>query len=299
MTGTPPKDMRFALRAGPNDGGVKVLIPFPGPVSFSVYANDVRVEPNPFDDLLGKPAPVAKTACGQSAYFARANYLDFYITPGCVVELRQRDAIQSSVRIEWTLDEFYADGGTSRFTDRLASVLGIPASRIRVLQVYEGSVIISTEIVENEPEAINVPVDPENPVEPPPEDLTEIKTDLQVKVLEPPVNAQDPPVLGAPVIGLIVDTVVEVGTVPDPPYYDPKIDGLPPNPFNDLEEEDVDTTKTELEGNDEDDELIGTLEEDYYIFGRDGDDVIVGNSGADEILGGEGKDEINGKEGDD
>lgn len=105
--------------------------------------------------------------------------------------------------------------------------------------------------------------------------------------------------MGAPVIGLIVDEVVESGTVPDPPYYDPRIDGLPPNPFNDLEEEDVDTTKTELEGTDEEDELIGTLEEDYYIFGREGDDVIVGNSGADEILGGDGNDRIDGKEGDD
>jgi len=155
MTGTPPKDMRFALRADAGEGGMKVLIPFPGPVAFSVYAaegNDdlEKVTENPFLDVLGKPAPVEGSQCGQNAYFPRANYLDFWITPGCVVELRFRDSISSSVRVDWTLDEFFADGGTSAFIDRLASVLGIDASRIRVLQVYEGSVIILSEVIENE-----------------------------------------------------------------------------------------------------------------------------------------------------
>jgi len=156
MKGTAPKDMRFALRADAGEGGMKVLIPFTGPVSHSVYAAEgdddlAKVAANPFMDSLGKPNPVQGTQCGQNAYFPRANYLDFWITPGCVVELRARDAIASSVRVEWTLDEFFADGGTSQFIDRLASVLGIDASRIRVLQVYEGSLVALFEILEQEP----------------------------------------------------------------------------------------------------------------------------------------------------
>jgi len=53
MNGTPPKDMRFALKAGANEGGMKVLIPFVGPVAFSVYAAEgggelEKVTANPF-----------------------------------------------------------------------------------------------------------------------------------------------------------------------------------------------------------------------------------------------------------
>lgn len=44
--------------------------------------------------------------------------------------------------MEWTLADFWADGGTSTFVDRIASVLGIHPSRVLVLQVYEGSVIV-------------------------------------------------------------------------------------------------------------------------------------------------------------
>lgn len=48
----------------------------------------------------------------------------------------------TKVRMEWTLAEFYADGGTTRFVDRMAAVLGIDVSQIKVVAVYEGSVII-------------------------------------------------------------------------------------------------------------------------------------------------------------
>lgn len=40
------------------------------------------------------------------------------------------------------MDEFYADGGTVKFADRISAVLGIHASTIKVVAVYKGSVII-------------------------------------------------------------------------------------------------------------------------------------------------------------
>ena len=46
------------------------------------------------------------------------------------------------MRLSWTLEEFYADGGTTTFTDRVAATLGVPAWRIKTVAVYEGSVII-------------------------------------------------------------------------------------------------------------------------------------------------------------
>jgi len=98
------------------------------------------------------PGPVAKTSCGQNRYVGRGNFLEFYITPGCEILLKTRDAIQSSVRMEWTLEEFYADGGTSTFIDRVASVLGIHPSQVLILQVYEGSVVCQYSILADEDE---------------------------------------------------------------------------------------------------------------------------------------------------
>jgi hypothetical protein len=45
------------------------------------------------------------------------------------------------------LAEFYADGGTTTFTDRVAATLGIPAWRIKTVAVYEGSVIVLFDIL--------------------------------------------------------------------------------------------------------------------------------------------------------
>lgn len=56
----------------------------------------------------------------------------------------------TKVRLEWTLAEFYADGGVTRFVDRMAASLGISAHRIKTVAVYEGSVIIDFAIEADE-----------------------------------------------------------------------------------------------------------------------------------------------------
>jgi hypothetical protein len=66
--------------------------------------------------------------CGENRYIGVKNILEFYITPGCEVVVRPVDSIKSAVRLAWTMNEFYASGGTTSFTDRVAGVLGIHAS---------------------------------------------------------------------------------------------------------------------------------------------------------------------------
>jgi len=50
--------------------------------------------------------------------------------------------IKASIRMQWTLAEFFKAGGTTRFIDRMAASIGVHESRIKVAMVYEGSVII-------------------------------------------------------------------------------------------------------------------------------------------------------------
>lgn len=56
------------------------------------------------------------------------------------------------VRMQWDLKSFFADGGTTSFADRMAGALGIHASSIKVVGVYQGSVILDYEIGADEEE---------------------------------------------------------------------------------------------------------------------------------------------------
>ena len=54
--------------------------------------------------------------------------------------------------MNWTMSEFFSNGGTTKFVDRLAASLGVPSYRVKVVSVYEGSVVVDFNI-EQEPVA--------------------------------------------------------------------------------------------------------------------------------------------------
>jgi hypothetical protein len=51
--------------------------------------------------------------------------------------------------LQWTAAEFFAGDSVTTFTQRLASVLGIDASRIKVVSVFEGSVNVEVQILDD------------------------------------------------------------------------------------------------------------------------------------------------------
>ena len=152
FSGTPPKKMRVNLAA--TTGGTKIRIPYPIAGSVSVKANGKSKAYTPWDESLGRNGPLTKTkGCGENRFVGIENFLEFYITPGCVIEIEPRDAIMTKVRMEWTMAEFYSDGGTTRFVDRLAASLGIASYRIKTVAVYEGSVVVDFVIEAEEGES--------------------------------------------------------------------------------------------------------------------------------------------------
>ena len=54
------------------------------------------------------------------------------------------------VRMEWTIDAFFKSGGTTTFMDRLAGSLGIHASNIKMVSVYQGSLVINYAITQDD-----------------------------------------------------------------------------------------------------------------------------------------------------
>lgn len=68
------------------------------------------------------------------------------MTPYCLIEVKPVDAILSNVRMQWTMDEFYDNGGPTSFIDRVSASLGIHASQMKVVAVYTGSLVVEYEI---------------------------------------------------------------------------------------------------------------------------------------------------------
>lgn len=77
------------------------------------------------------------------------NILEFFITPDCPVFIRPMNAIQLGVRLDFTFDTFFEQGGVTTFIDNMAAVLGVHKADIKVVSVYEGSVIVDFEVIEN------------------------------------------------------------------------------------------------------------------------------------------------------
>jgi hypothetical protein len=148
-TGTPPKNMRYTLRSDSGTKGVVVKVPYPNAGAYSVSINSVIIQPLGWDSATRKPKLIdtATAVCGTNRFVGVENYLEFYLTPGCIAVIAARDAILSSVRLQWTAVEFFEGDGVTTFCQRMASVLGIDASRIKVVSVYEGSLNVNFQIL--------------------------------------------------------------------------------------------------------------------------------------------------------
>jgi len=54
------------------------------------------------------------------------------------------------------MDEFFSNGGTTTFVDRLVASLGIHASTVKVVGVAPGSVVVDYEITPSEDEPMSI-----------------------------------------------------------------------------------------------------------------------------------------------
>jgi len=58
--------------------------------------------------------------------------------------------------MEWTMDKFFADGGTTAFVDRLCASLGIHASTVKVVGAAAGSIVVNYEILPSADEPMTI-----------------------------------------------------------------------------------------------------------------------------------------------
>ena len=150
-TSTPPLRQKFQLRT--LQAPVVIRIKYPKAGSYQVQdANGKEIVANTWDSSIQQPYQIkgAKGGfCGENRYVGVVNILEFYLNKGCSVFIVPIDSIQSSVRMNWTLNEFFKDGGTTKFVDRIAASLGIKIANVKVVSVYTGSVVVDYQIVED------------------------------------------------------------------------------------------------------------------------------------------------------
>lgn len=112
--------------------------------------------PTDWDSKLETWAPVTGNYCGEFRYEGVINRLQFYMENNydtdCVVYIVPRDAIMLGVRLEFTLAEFYDDGGIVSFVDRMAGVLGVHKADLKIVTIYEGSTIVKFQVVQRDDE---------------------------------------------------------------------------------------------------------------------------------------------------
>jgi hypothetical protein len=134
------------LRADLSGVTIRIKYPKPGTYIVSDFSGN-KIKGNEWDDNLKEPALIKRSRCGENRFVGVVNILDFYMPAGCELIVSPIDSIQAKVRLAWTLNEFYADGGTTKFVDRLAASLGIHASTIKIVSVYQGSVVVEYQII--------------------------------------------------------------------------------------------------------------------------------------------------------
>lgn len=147
-TGSPAKAQKFAFTSQNGAAGATIRIAYPSAASRNIVKDGNIIEYNMWVEKDRQYGPVMQTKCGENRYMGVVNIFEFYITSGCELDIQPRDAIQTLVRMEWTMEAFFADGGTTTFMDRVAGALGIHASTIKIVSVYEGSLVVNYEIQE-------------------------------------------------------------------------------------------------------------------------------------------------------
>jgi hypothetical protein len=108
FAGTPPKKIRFGLEA--RTGGTMIHIPYPVAGSVRIKIDGKTIDPTPWDEEFSAPAALTKTkGCGENRFVGVANYLEFWLEPGCDLIVEPKDSIMTRIRMSWTLAEFYAE----------------------------------------------------------------------------------------------------------------------------------------------------------------------------------------------
>ena len=92
-SGSPAKSQRFELKSLDSKSGMTIRIAYPSAESRKIVKNGAVVEMNQWDESLKNYGEVKQKFCGENRYIGVKNILEFYITSGCTLHIKPRNAI--------------------------------------------------------------------------------------------------------------------------------------------------------------------------------------------------------------
>jgi hypothetical protein len=111
-TSTPPKNQHFTLRADYTQVTLRIQYTKPGTYVVRDSAGK-EIRANSWDTSISQPGLIKGKYCGENRYLGVENILEFHLAPSCNISIVPTDSIQASVRLNWTINEFYSAGGTT------------------------------------------------------------------------------------------------------------------------------------------------------------------------------------------
>jgi len=217
------------------EGKIKLTIQYWNSMSIRVYADEKLIDQNSFDKELGAQALInGYKGCGENRWNALKNQLEFIMTPFCTIRVDPYEAIQSNVRMSWTMDEFFEKGGPTSFIDRVSAALGIHASQMKVVAVYEGSLVVDYEIAPEETEDSSTTTSSSSS-----SSSTSVSVAAQLRAIETKLNeiiqdeSSSAEMFGAPVLSASTNDAAII----EDPTYNPISKPTPTTRIDDSEDE--------------------------------------------------------------
>jgi hypothetical protein len=148
----PPSDMRFQLQSrnqlGDSPGWVAIYIYFPIANFVAVSVNKQTIQPilaSSDEDVMNRT-----DQCGTNKFFYINGTIAFIVNgnSGCQVRVTITNNIQVTARLQTTVEEFFNNGGVTKFVDRMCAILNITTDRLKVVGVYSGSAVVQYYVIQ-------------------------------------------------------------------------------------------------------------------------------------------------------
>jgi hypothetical protein len=117
-SGTAPTNQEFHFNGVAGTPGFLVTIQYQTPKPFYVtddFGNPIAEQP--YDPVTAGPSPPDEV-CGSWRFEGAAtNRLQFWMEPGCKIKIKQQEGVELGIRLQFTLEEFFNNGGITVFID--------------------------------------------------------------------------------------------------------------------------------------------------------------------------------------
>lgn len=147
-----PEELKFQLQKGRGAiDYVVITIKYERPNRIEVWNLNNQTFMKPFRADQGVDLSSRNMECGANIYDADRRTIQFVLTnhESCKLRVRTVNSVKVSIRMDSTIEDFYSNDGEALFIDKIAAFLHIDPSRIRIVNVLKGSVIVDFEVVED------------------------------------------------------------------------------------------------------------------------------------------------------